>query len=319
MDRILSIIGENKDFLITAHMDPDGDSIGSQLALYHVLKNAGKNVIVVNQGEIPSKYRFLDPDGIISGNRQSLAFEATAVFIIECPQIDRTGFVKDLIPDAAITINIDHHPDNASYADINLVDAESSAAGEILYLLMELGGIEITPDIARQLYAAIVSDTGGFRFSSTTSRAMRIASDLVGRGADPKSVADGIFNAFSAETIRLLGTTLAGLKLDAGGKIGYVTITQKDLESSGAELANSEGFVDFTLAISGIMMGILFKELSAGEVKVSVRSQNGLDASSLARKFNGGGHENAAGFSQKGTLKEVIDRVISSAREFVNA
>jgi phosphoesterase RecJ-like protein len=319
MDRILSVIEKNTDFLITSHMDPDGDSIGSQLALYCALKNSGKHVAVVNQGEIPSRYRFLDPDGVISTDRRSFGFEAGAVLIIECPQMDRIGFVKDMIPEDAVTINIDHHPDNALYAAINLVDPESAAVGEILYLMMESGGIEITSHIATQLYAAIVSDTGGFRFGSTTSRAMRIASDLVDRGADPKLVADGIFNAFSAETIRLLGTTLAGLKLEAGGKIGYITITQKDLESSGAELANSEGFVDFTLAISGIMMGILFKEISGKEVKVSLRSQNGLDASSLARKFEGGGHENAAGFTQKGDLEDVIERVLSIAREYVNA
>jgi phosphoesterase RecJ-like protein len=319
MDRILSLIDNNTDFLITSHMDPDGDSIGSQLALCHALKNAGKNVAVMNQGDLPSRYRFLDPNRIIITDGRSPRFEAAVVLIIECPHMERIGSVKSIIPDSAVTVNIDHHPDNSSYADFNLVDPESSAAGEMLFLLMERGGIEITSEIAMQLYAAIVSDTGGFRFSSTTSRAMRIASDLIDRGADPKLVADGIFNAFSAETIRLLGITLAGLRLEAGGKIGYLTITRKDLENSGAELANSEGFVDFTLGISGIMMGILFKEVSQSEIKVSIRSQNGLDAASLARRFKGGGHENAAGFTGKGTMNDVIDRVLSSAREYVNA
>lgn len=319
MDRILSLIDNNADFLITSHMDPDGDSIGSQLALYHALKDAGKNVAVMNQGNLPSRYRFLDPNGVIVTDGRPPRFEATVVFIMECPRMERIGSVKSVIPDSAITVNIDHHPDNSSYADLNLVDPESSAAGEILFLLMERGGIGVTSVIAMQLYAAIVSDTGGFRFGSTTSRAMRIASDLIDKGADPKLVADGIFNAFSAETIRLLGTTLAGLRLDAEGRIAYITITRKDLENSGAELANSEGFVDFTLGISGIMMGILFKEVSESVIKVSVRSQNGLDAASLARKFDGGGHENAAGFTGRGALNDVIDRVLSSAREYVNA
>lgn len=319
MDRILSIVEKKNRFLITSHMDPDGDSIASQLALYHALKNAGKIVAVVNQGEIPSRYRFLDPDGVISSRPDSLAMEPEAVFIIECPLLERIGFAQDLIPEAAVTVNIDHHPDNSSYADINLVDPECSAAGEILYLLMESGGLEITPEIAEKLYAAIVSDTGGFRFSSTTARAMRIASDLIEKGADPKLISDRIFTDYSPETIHLLGRTLGGLKLEAGGKIGYVTITRKDLEDSGARLANSEGFVDFTLAISGIVLGILFKEVSADEVKVSIRSQNGFDASSLARKFNGGGHVNAAGFTQKGTLRDVVERVLPIAREYVNA
>ena len=298
-------------------MDPDGDSIGSQLGLYHALKDATREVVIFNQGTMPAKYKFLDSQGIVKFRAEHIEFEPPVVFIIECPSLDRIGFVRDLIPESAITINIDHHPDNSRYADINLVDSESSAAGEIIYFILESGGYEITPEIARQLYTAIAADTGGFRFGSTTARAMKVASELIQRGANPKAISDCLFKDFSPETIRLMGRTLASLKLEADGRIGYVTIALDDLKRSGADLENSEGFVDFTLAISGITLGLLFKEISNNEVKVSVRSQNGLDAAAFAKMFNGGGHTNAAGFRQEGRLDNVVNRVVSRAKEFV--
>ncbi len=318
IDRILSTIKENDRFLITSHMDPDGDSIGSQLGLYHALRDAGKETVIVNQGAMPGKYDFLDPEGVIHFRPEDIEFKPRVIFIIECSSLDRIGFVRDLIPESAITINIDHHPDNSHYADINLVNPESSAAGEIIYFLLESGGYEITPVIAGQLYAAIAADTGGFRFESTTARGMKMASELIERGAGPKLIADRLFKSFSPETIRLMGRTLASLNLEADGRIGYVTISLNDLNESGADLKNSEGFVDYTLAISGIMMGLLFREISSDEVKVSVRSQNGLDAAAFAKMFNGGGHTNAAGFKQQGRLDNIVNHVISRAKEFVD-
>lgn len=317
MDRILSTVEENNKFLITSHMDPDGDSIGSQLGLYHAIRDAGKQAAIVNQGAIPSKYGFLDPAGIIKSRPEEIEFIPRVVFVIDCPSLERIGFVRDLIPESAITINIDHHPDNSQYADINLVEPEGSASGEIIYSILESGGYEITPEIAGQFYAAIAADTGGFRFRSTTARGMKIASDLIQRGADPKFISDRLFNNFSPETIRLMGSTLASLKLDANGSIGYVTITLSDLKGSGADLKNSEGFVDFTLAISGIMLGLLFREVSNDEIKVSVRSQNGLDAAAFAGMFDGGGHANAAGFRVRGPLDSIVNHVVSRAKEFV--
>lgn len=317
IDNILKIINEKKRFLITSHADPDGDSLGSQIALYRALKESGKEAVIINQGAMPSKYRFLDRDGIVSFRRDNLDFSPEAVFILECPSLDRIGFVRELIPGSAVTVNIDHHPDNTEYADINLVDVESSAVGETLYLMFKAGNIKITRETAIPLYAAIVSDTGRFRFGSTTSRSMRAAANLVDLGANPKSISDSIFSDYAPETIRLLGHTLAGLRLEADGKIGYVTITRKSLEDFGAVIENSEGFVDSILAISGIHLGLMFKEISENKVKVSVRSQNGCDAAAFARSFNGGGHVNAAGFSLDGNLDEAVNLVIGRAKDFV--
>jgi phosphoesterase RecJ-like protein len=318
INSVLSILNDKKRFLITSHLDPDGDSLGCQLALYRALEGMGKQAVVINQGNMPSKYRFLDRDNIIDFNLKSLDFSPEAVIILECPSIERMGDVRNLIPGSAVIVNIDHHPDNVQYGDINLVDIDSSALGETLFLIFQAGDIEISADMALLLYAAIVSDTGRFRFGSTTARCMEVAARLIEKGADPKLVADSIYSDYSPQTIRLLGNTLAGLKLDAEGKLGYVTITRKSLEESGADMENSEGFVDYTLTISGILLGIMFKEISKGRVKVSVRSQNGFDAAAFARLFEGGGHVNAAGFTARGSLDGVIERVLARARELLH-
>jgi phosphoesterase RecJ-like protein len=314
---INAIIEKHSSFLISSHMDPDGDSIGSQMALYYSLINRGKTAAIVNQGAIPAKYRFLDPDKTVRFSADELEFNPEVVVILECPSLDRIGFVKELIPDSAILINIDHHNDNENYAFINIVDKNSSAVAEILYLLFEEDNSEITPAIAEQLYAGISSDTGRFRFESTSSRCMLIASKLIEKGARPKEISDNLYSGMLPSTIQLLGHTLAGLKTLAEGKIGYFTITRKDLEKSGASIENSEGFVDFILSVYGIRMGFLFKELSDDQVKVSVRSQNGFDSAKFAAFFNGGGHTNAAGFSRSGHFDKVVQEVMKKATEYI--
>lgn len=316
---INSIIDKHERFLITSHLDPDGDSLGSQMALYYSLRDRGKTVAVINQGSIPAKYRFLDPQSIIKSSPDGLTFLPEVVIILECPTLERIGFVRDLIPQSATILNIDHHNDNENYGLVNIVDKESSAVGETLYFLFEEGGNIITREIASQLYAAISSDTGRFRFGSTTARCMRVASELVNKGADPKEISDHLYSGMAPNTLSLLGRTLAGLKTMAGGRIGYFTITLKDLRESGARIEDSEGFVDFILSVHGVMLGFLFKELSESEVKVSVRSQNGFDSAGFAALFNGGGHTNAAGFTRKGEFAKVVSEVTNKAQEYIDA
>jgi phosphoesterase RecJ-like protein len=319
IEEILDLMHRRQRFLITSHMDPDGDSIGSQLGLYHALIDSDRQVAVVNQGAMPSKYGFLDPDGIIKYGNEPLGFSPEAVFILECPSFDRIGFVRDLMPESVITINIDHHLDNERYADVNFIDTSSCAAGEVIFYILRQGNYNISAQIAEQLYAAIISDTGNFRFASTTARGMKAAAELIGHGARPKWISENIYSRFSPETIKLLGFTLAGFNTGASGQVGYMQVTREFLRMSHATLENSEGFVDFSLAISGIKMGILFKEINDHEVKVSVRSQDGVDAAAFARRFNGGGHINAAGFTISGQLKDVVQSIVTRATEYVSS
>jgi bifunctional oligoribonuclease and PAP phosphatase NrnA len=315
---ILELVRGKDRFLITSHKDPDGDSIGSQLGLYRALRDFGKDVIIVNQGAMPEKYNFLDPLGLIGFKNEPLRFTPDAAFILECPSIERIGFVSDLLPKSTIKINIDHHQDNEQYADINWVDIESCAVGELIYFLIEGSELKITAEIAEDLYAALICDTGNFRFASTTARGMKIAAELVDLGANPKKIFDHIFSKASPATLRLLGLTLSGLKVVENGLISYMQVTQDNVRQSQARIEDSEGFVDFSLGVAGVRFGILFKEVGSEEVKISVRTQNGLDAAVFAKRFNGGGHVNAAGFTLLRPLLKVVDDVISQAAEFVH-
>jgi bifunctional oligoribonuclease and PAP phosphatase NrnA len=316
--QILKLIEEKERFLITSHKDPDGDSIGSQLGLYCILKNLGKKVIIVDQGNMPERYFFLDPQKIISFADSPLPFEPEVVFVLECPSLDRIGFVQNLIPASAAKINIDHHQDNKIYGDINYIDADSCAAGELIYFIIDEGKFAITPEIAQNLYAAMICDTGNFRFASTTARGMKIAANLIEHGAKPKWIFDHIFSKMSPATLRLLGYTLGSLNVTGEGRISYLTVTQENVKRAGARIEDSEGFVDYSLAVAGVSMGILFKEVSNSEIKISIRSQNGFDSARFAKRFDGGGHINAAGFTMNGNLQEVIENVLQKAAEYVS-
>jgi bifunctional oligoribonuclease and PAP phosphatase NrnA len=318
-DDILKLMREKDHFLITSHKDPDGDSIGSQLSLYHALRNTGKKAYIVNQGAMPEKYLFLDPDRVVQFSRDPVPFTPEVVFVLECPILERIGFVADLIPASAILINIDHHLDNAGYGAINVVDKGSCAVGEMIFDLLTQGEYELTKDMARSLYAAMICDTGNFRFASTTARGMKVAAQLIEKGADPKSIYDMIFLKSSLATLKLLGNVLASLKLAADGRISYMAATCESARRSGARIEDSEGFVDYTLSVDGARLGMLFKEVSENEVKVSVRTQNGIDAAGFARIFNGGGHMNAAGFTLYGKIPDIVEDVLAKATEFINA
>jgi phosphoesterase RecJ-like protein len=317
--QILDLMAGKNRFLITSHMDPDGDSIGSQMGLFLALKNRGKDIYIANQGGMPEKYAFLDPDKTIQFSNRPLPFEPEVAFVLECPALERIGFVRGLFPQSATVINIDHHLDNQNYGHINLVDIESCAVGEMIYAILKDGGHELTANIAMNLYAAIISDTGNFRFASTSARGMRVAAALIECGANPKEIFDRIFSKSSPETMRLLGYVLATLNTTADGRIGYMTVTRDLVDKASARIEDSEGFIDYSLGIAGVRMGILFKEMNSGEIKVSVRSQNGIDAASFAKKFSGGGHINAAGFTLKGDISGIVGRVLADAQGFIDA
>jgi phosphoesterase RecJ-like protein len=316
---ILKFMSEKQRFLITSHKDPDGDSIGSQMGLYHALFSSGKRVYIVNQGAMPEKYAFLDPNNTIHFIDAPPPFEPEVVFVMECPAFDRIGFVQKLIPSAAAVINIDHHLDNKNYGEINLVDTSSCAVGEMVCMILDEGDYEFTPVIAETLYAALISDTGNFRYASTTARGMRVAATLVERGANPKKVFDQIFAKASPATLRLLGHALTTLDTAANGSIGFMTVTREIVGRARARIEDSEGFVDFSLGVAGVRLGILFKEMSEGEIKVSVRSQNGVDAASFAKRFDGGGHVNAAGFTLRGAMPDIVRRVLTEAEGYIDA
>jgi phosphoesterase RecJ-like protein len=181
------------------------------------------------------------------------------------------------------------------------------------------GNYKITPEIAEKLYTAIMTDTGNFRFNSTTSRGMKVAAELIDAGAQPKKIFDNVYGKAASATIKLLGKTLDTLTVTANGDISFMAVTQENINRAGARIEDSEGFVDFSIAINGVKMGLLFKEVDTGEVKISIRSQNGIDAAGFAKIFDGGGHVNAAGFTLHRKLADAIEQVLARAEEYIHA
>jgi phosphoesterase RecJ-like protein len=316
-DRIIEAVQSARRILISSHMDPDGDSIGSQLALGDWLKYLGKEFRIINQGKIPKKYFFLDVKRAIEDMDEitDLTWDVDLYFILECSNLERIGKVKELITERAMIINIDHHADNSNFGRLNYIDAKASALGEIIYRLLTHAGYKLNKDVATQLYAAILSDTGRFSFSNTTAQTLRICSELVSFGANPKEINNQIYYSNSESALRLLGFSLQNLETYEKGKISFMVIDQTTLKDFGVSSQDLEGFVDYSLFLKGAEVGVLFKQKSKDLTKVSLRSQDSFDVSSLARLFGGGGHRNAAGCSINQDLNSCKKLILKKIKE----
>lgn len=316
---ILEALGRAKRILLTSHQDPDGDSIGSQLALAALAEDLKKRVVVANQGILPSKYIFLDRAGKITTHKTNkvLRFNPDLVMVLESPYLDRVGWVRQAIPEKVTLINIDHHPDNASYGTINYLDSQAAAVGEMVYAILVQAGRPISSAQANWLYAAILTDTGRFRYSSTTSRSLKICAQLLELGADPRFLTDKIYFNASEQNLKMLGHVLSGLELYSRGKIGCLTIDQQSLKQFRISSGDTEGLVDYSLFVDGVQVGVLFKQMGPHRTKVSLRSQNHLDIGQLARQYGGGGHKNAAGFAVSKPLPEVKKLIIQELKKWI--
>jgi len=311
------MIESHQRFLVTSHQDPDGDSIGSMIGVYRLLKNLGKEAIVINQGKLPKKYKFLDSDSVIRFNPESLEYEPEVAIILDCPNIDRIGFVKQYISNETLQVNIDHHPRNTRFGAFSYVDESACAVAEIMAMIFQYGEYKITPEIAEAFYAGITSDTGRFKFTNTSSKCFETASMLVEAGAKPKEISDKIFSSFSPGTIKLLGNLLSELKLFNDGKICVLQLKKSDLDHYGVETEDTEGIIDYSLVIEGVKVGMLLKEIDEGLIKIGLRSQNGIDISAFARSKGGGGHENAAGFTYTGRLENALNFTVAELTEYL--
>jgi phosphoesterase RecJ-like protein len=304
ISEIIDIIKTRSDFLVTSHQDSDGDSLGSQLALGELLSSWGKRFKIVNQGEIASKYRFLDKRALIQTSEAALAFQPEVVFVLECPDLSRVGSVQKMIPEDALLINIDHHQDNSGFGDINWVDLKASAVGEMIYDLLISAGHHLSPDAAEQIYAAILTDTGRFRFRGTTPRSLNICAKLLRLGVDPETVTERIYFSHGEANLRLLGDLIRRMEVFFGGRACVLSLSNGDLERFNASFADTEGFVDYTQYLEGVEVGILFKEIAPGVTKASMRSNDAFNLIPFVKNFGGGGHKGAAGCTIYKPLEE---------------
>jgi len=311
--QISELIDRRRSFLITAHERLDGDALGSELALYHLLRQKGKEATIYNQDPTPENYSFLkDSDRIINELPSIDSFD-TAI-ILDCSDLKRVGKEAARIAAIPCLINIDHHYSNGGFCETRLIDPRASSTGELICRLMAHMGITPTQEMATCLYSAILTDTGGFRYSNTGRETLMTAADLVACGADPQWISENVYEMYAPARIRLLAAVLPTLTIDEGGRVGSLTVTQKDLAAAGALTEHMENFVDLPRTIRGVDISILYAELPEGGFKLSLRSKKNVDVERVARLFGGGGHINAAGCRMEGSIDDIRRRLLEAIR-----
>lgn len=304
IQKIADCIHEGNRFLITSHVRLDGDALGSELALYHLLKQRGKQVVVFNEDPTPANYRFLPGSDIIVNEITGVdGFDV--VFVLDCGELKRVGKLAAKMGNAVTIVNIDHHVSNGGFSQISWVDPSASSTGELIFKLIAWMGDRVTEEIATNIYTAILTDTGGFRYGNTTSEAFRVASFLVERGADPQFIAQRVYENNPVEKLLLLAKVVQTLEFALDGKVGMMLVRQRDFEETGAMPEYTEGFVDLPRTVDSVLVSVLFTELSRDEFKISLRSKDMYNVESVARIFGGGGHVNAAACRISGAFEYV--------------
>ncbi len=315
LKKIKKTLLKSKKILIAAHKNPDGDAMGTQLALYEALLNLGKEVSVVSQDSVPKIYQFLKYSSVIK-NHIEFNEEYDVIITIDAANIDRFGELNDYIKQHKhFIINIDHHTSNDNYGDLNLVDSEASSVGEIVYELFCEMDVKITPSIAEALYTAIATDTGFFKYSNVSPRTFEIAGELKKIGIDISDIARKILYTVSFDTYKLLAKALETLKIDSSCGLVSMYVSSDMLKQTGTTLENADDFIDYLTCIEGIAVAVLFKEQKNNEIRVSLRSRSNFDVNKFANQFGGGGHAKAAGITYEGSLdacmKDVLGRLIA--------
>ena len=298
---LIDRIRHGQRFVIASHQRPDGDAIGSAMAMSLALQAIGKDTTVVTDA-IPAA--FLQPFPGVDTVRitPEITDAYDAALIMECSELSRTG-VKGL--DRSPVLNIDHHPGNTGYGAINWVDESAAACGEMAFTLIEALGAPLTEDVATHIYLAVLTDTGSFHFSHLTPRTYEIAKRCVEAGADPAWIARTHYDSNTLARVRIFGAVMNGMVIVDEGRIALLSVTRRTMADLGGTNDDLEGLINFPLTVKDIEAVAFFKEIGDNDWRVSLRSKGTVDVGAIARWQGGGGHTNAAGCSAAGTLDDV--------------
>lgn len=313
-DEISRVIQKNKNFLITSHINLDGDGIGSELALYFILKKLNKKVTILNQDRIPKIYDFLpDSDKVQYWNNNRINPKSIDVGIaLDCSSIKRIGRTYEIFKDIKTIINIDHHKSNENFGNLNYLDCSASSVGEIIYELIAFLNIDLLDEkISTCLFAAIITDTGSFRYSNVSSKTFGVASHLTRYRIKSHLISNNIYNRSTYPGLKLLGESLLTLEMDDSNYVSWLTITRKMLNDTNATDEDVEGIINIATTLNNVEISILFRETKDNKIKISFRSKGNFDVNKFAGKFKGGGHPNAAGCLCSGKLDEIKEKILS--------
>ena len=319
-EEFFRLVKTKERFVICCHIHPDGDAVGSLLALGLVLKKMDKQVELICAEGVPGVYNFLEGSETINRNHD-VNLPPQVLICVDCAEKERTAITPGIWNSAGlIIINIDHHITNTNFGHLNIVDPDAAATGEVIYRLLRYGEVPIDSRIATALYTAIATDSGFFRYANTSSFVLEVASQLVKEyRVEPAKVAEQVHEQKSYNSIRLLGEVLSKIQLATNGKVAWAVLDQAMLAKFPVENEETESYVNYARSIEGVEIGILFKELRPKEIKLSWRSSSAVDVSKLAGYFGGGGHARAAGCSINGPLETVVIEVLQFVANYYGA
>lgn len=316
--RILEVIRENQTFCVVGHIRPDGDCIGSQLALAYALRNEGKTVACWNQDTIPEKYRFLNTDGLMEKPKRGEKFDC--VISLDCANYERLGRVGECINERKILINIDHHESNPRYGDVNWVSPREPSTGELLYRMFRIARWPVNKAMADCLFTAVSTDTGSFQYPSTRPGTFYAGGALVAKGANLAKICNEVYQSYPLSRAKLLKHVYSKFRLTAGDRIAWFWLKIADFTRTGAESDDTEGLIDHIRAIEPVVVACVFEEIDPQLTRISLRSKDTrVNVNEIAAQFGGGGHPAAAGARIAGSPLSAQRRVLAAIKKALNA
>jgi phosphoesterase RecJ-like protein len=310
--KIRKIIDNGKDFFITTHIDPDGDAIGSVFSMYWALRSLGKNATVYLKDQVPYRYEFLPGPEQISHVVPEGDYDA--VFVLDCGDLYRIGEGYENLEKSEMIISIDHHNTNEGFGRINLLDPGASSTGEILYRLYKYLGIPLSYEMAVNIYTAIVTDTGSFRYENTNSKAFLICEKMVRLGVKPAQVSRMVNGNHPKERFLLLGQVLCTLRTFDEDRVAIAYVTEEMFEDTHSTREYTDGFAELIREVRGVEVAIMLRQVNERRYKISMRSKGTVDVADICSLFGGGGHKNAAGCHIDGSLAEVQAKLMEAMK-----
>jgi bifunctional oligoribonuclease and PAP phosphatase NrnA len=308
MAAILEALGRGNRFLICSHARPDGDAVGSMLALGMVLEQMGKQADLVTADRIPEHYRWMPGSASIRAGR-CVEGSYDAALLLECDSVERTG-LRGL--EAYPLVNIDHHVSGQTYARVNWIDPQAVSVGEMVYRLAQAAQATITPEMASCLYTTILTDTGGFCYGPVRESTFALAQELVKAGANAVTIAESVYYNKPVSKMLLLGAALH--RLTRRGRVAWLWVTHQDVVRSCATEEDCEGIVNMALGMEGIDAAVFLRELPEGRIRLSLRGKSGVNVVAIAARLGGGGHENAAGCTLDGPVQHALAEILTELR-----
>ncbi|MDQ0337306.1 phosphoesterase RecJ-like protein [Caldalkalibacillus uzonensis] len=313
-------IKDHDQFLVVSHVNPDGDATGSVLAVAHLLHFLGKSYMLVNEGASPRRFSFLKGfEQIINLSETPVDQRFRYVIAVDVADQERLGEIGPLFSDDAELLNIDHHPTNTRFGQVNVIQPEAASTTEILYDLCQRHFQQaFAPDLAEALYTGLLTDTGGFRYANTTHKVLEMAADLLTYNLRPAKIAQYALETITTGHIKILKQALDTLTFAYEQQVALMSVSLEAIHQTGVDRDDIDGLVGYPSNIAGVKVGILLKEVEQGQVKVSLRSRDTVNVAEIAQVFGGGGHAKAAGFTYRGTLAEAKQALLAKLEEVLH-